>query len=67
MKVVTSIDNKFAKYKNIPAIEQIIIFSNKLSVFNFNKAKYYNSKEYKKKQWQFFFKSIFEGVILNNE
>ena len=37
IKVVTSIDNKFAKYKNIPAIEQIIIFSNKLSVFNFNK------------------------------
>lgn len=46
---------------------EFVKFDDSAAVFNFNKAKYYNSKEYKKMQWQFFFKSIFEGVISNNE
>ncbi len=38
---------------------EFIKFDDSAAVFNFNKAKYYNSKEYKKMQWEIFFKSIF--------
>lgn len=38
---------------------EFIRFDDDSAISNFNKAKYYNSKEYKKMQWENFFKSVF--------